>query len=199
MKVEQMFTGCLAEMAYFIESNGEAAIIDPLRETEPYIEMAAKHGAIIKYIFLTHFHADFVSGQVDLANKTGARIIFGPNAEAEYNFYLGKDGEEFKFGGGKITLLHTPGHTMESSSYLITDENGQFSFKSFNENENIQVRNLGYATTDSLLGAGNNLTLSLDPTDLVEHVLNQLTRSLSERECRTYRIDPCPTLEDIIR
>jgi glyoxylase-like metal-dependent hydrolase (beta-lactamase superfamily II)/rhodanese-related sulfurtransferase len=124
MKVEQLFTGCLAEMAYFVESNGEAAIIDPLRETEPYIEMAAKHGATIKYIFLTHFHADFVSGQVDLAIKTGARIIFGPNAEAAYDFYRAKDGEEFQLGGGKITLLHTPGHTMESSSYLITDEKG---------------------------------------------------------------------------
>jgi hydroxyacylglutathione hydrolase len=124
MKVEQLFTGCLAEMAYYIESNGEAAIIDPLRETEPYIEMAKADGAKIKYVFLTHFHADFVSGQVDLAKKTGATIVFGPNAEAEYNFHVGKDGEEFTLGGGKITLLHTPGHTMESSSYLITDEDG---------------------------------------------------------------------------
>ncbi|WP_457617399.1 MBL fold metallo-hydrolase [Lutibacter sp.] len=124
MRVEQLFTGCLAEMAYYIESNGEAAIIDPLRETEPYIEMAKVDGAKIKYIFLTHFHADFVSGQVDLAKKTGATIVFGPNAEAAYEIYNGKDGEEFKLGGGKITLLHTPGHTMESSSYLITDEEG---------------------------------------------------------------------------
>ncbi len=124
MKVEQLFTGCLAEMAYYIESMGEAAIIDPLRETRPYIELAEKNGAKIKYIFLTHFHADFVSGQVDLANETGASIIFGPNAEAEYNFYLGKDGEEFSLGGGKITLVHTPGHSMESSSYLVSDENG---------------------------------------------------------------------------
>lgn len=124
MKVEQLFTGCLAEMAYYIESNGEAAIIDPLRETEPYIRMAEADNAKIKYIFLTHFHADFVSGQYDLAQLTGAKIVFGPNATAEYEIYNGKDGEEFPLGNGKITLLHTPGHTMESSSYLITDEKG---------------------------------------------------------------------------
>jgi glyoxylase-like metal-dependent hydrolase (beta-lactamase superfamily II)/rhodanese-related sulfurtransferase len=125
MKVEQLFTGCLAEMAYYIESNGEAAVIDPLRETEPYIRMAEADKAKIKYIFLTHFHADFVSGQYDLAQKTGAKIIFGPNAKADYEIYNGSDGEEFPLGGGKITLLHTPGHTMESSSYLITDEEGR--------------------------------------------------------------------------
>ena len=124
MKVEQLFTGCLAEMAYYIESNGEAAIVDPLRETDPYLKMAEADGAKIKYIFLTHFHADFVSGQVDLAKKTGAKIVFGPNATAEYDIYVGKDNEEFPLGNGKITLLHTPGHTMESSSFLITDENG---------------------------------------------------------------------------
>jgi len=124
MKVEQLFTGCLAEMAYYVVSNGEAAVIDPLRETEPYIRMAEADNAKIKYIFLTHFHADFVSGQYDLAQKTGAKIIFGPNANADYDIYNATDGEEFPLGGGKITLLHTPGHTMESSSYLITDENG---------------------------------------------------------------------------
>lgn len=124
MKVEQLFTGCLAEMAYYIESNGEAAVIDPLRETEPYLRMAEADNAKIKYVFLTHFHADFVSGQYDLAQKTGAKIIFGPNATAEYDIYNAKDGEEFPLGDGKITLLHTPGHTMESSSYLITDAEG---------------------------------------------------------------------------
>jgi hydroxyacylglutathione hydrolase len=128
MKVEQLFTGCLAEMAYYIESNGEAAIIDPLRETEPYLRMAEASNSKIKYVFLTHFHADFVSGQYDLAQKTGAKIVFGPNATAEYEIYNGKDGEEFPLGNGKITLLHTPGHTMESSSYLITDENGNTPF-----------------------------------------------------------------------
>ena len=124
MKVEQLFTGCLAEMAYYIESNGEVAIVDPLRETEPYLKMAKSDNAKIKYIFLTHFHADFVSGQYDLAQKTGAKIIFGPNATAEYDIYVGKDGEDFPLGDGKITLLHTPGHTMESSSFLITDKDG---------------------------------------------------------------------------
>ncbi len=124
MKVEQLFTSCLAEMAYYIESNGEAAIIDPLRETEPYIEMAKADGAKIKYIFLTHFHADFVSGQVDLAKKTGATIVFGPNANPNYEIHQGKDGEEFKIGKVTLKLLHTPGHTMESSSYVLIDEKG---------------------------------------------------------------------------
>ncbi len=124
MKVEQIFTGCLAEMAYYISDNGEAAIIDPLRETEPYIKMAKADNAQIKWIFLTHFHADFVSGQVDLAKKTGATIVFGPNAQAEYDIHVGKDGEEFSIGNIKIRLLHTPGHTMESSSYLLIDEKG---------------------------------------------------------------------------
>jgi hydroxyacylglutathione hydrolase len=125
MKVEQLFTGCLAEMAYYISSNGEAAIIDPLRETEPYIRMAEADNAKIKYVFLTHFHADFVSGQYDLAQKTGAKIVFGPNATAEYQIYNGKDGEEFKIGDITLRLLHTPGHTMESSSYLLIDKDGK--------------------------------------------------------------------------
>jgi glyoxylase-like metal-dependent hydrolase (beta-lactamase superfamily II)/rhodanese-related sulfurtransferase len=124
MKVEQLFTSCLAEMAYYIESNGEAAIIDPLRETEPYIEMAKADGAKIKYVFLTHFHADFVSGQVDLAKKTGATIVFGPNANPNYDIHKGIDGEEFKIGKIALKLLHTPGHTMESSSYVLIDEKG---------------------------------------------------------------------------
>lgn len=125
MKVEQLFTGCLSEMAYYIESNGEAAIIDPLRETDPYIKMAEADHAKIKYVFLTHFHADFVSGQYDLARKTGAKIVFGPNATAEYEIYNGHDGEEFKIGKISLKLLHTPGHTMESSSYLLIDKEGK--------------------------------------------------------------------------
>ena len=128
MKVEQLFTGCLAEMAYYIHSNGEAAIIDPLRETEPYIEMAKTDGAKIKYVFLTHFHADFVSGQFDLAKKTGATIVFGPNAQTEYEIHNGKDGEDFKIGDLTLRLLHTPGHTMESSSYLLIDEKGNMPY-----------------------------------------------------------------------
>jgi len=124
MKVEQLFTGCLAEMAYYIESNGEAAIVDPLRETEPYLRMAEADGAKIKYIFLTHFHADFVSGQYDLAQKTGATIVFGPSAKAEYDIYEGTDGELFPIGDINLKLLHTPGHTMESISLVVIDEKG---------------------------------------------------------------------------
>ena len=122
MKVKQLFTSCLAEMAYYIESNGEVAIIDPLRETEPYIKMAKEDNAKIKYIFLTHFHADFVSGQYDLAQKTGAKIIFGPSATAEYDIYVGTDEELFPLGDINLKLLHTPGHTMESISLVLIDE-----------------------------------------------------------------------------
>ena len=125
MYVEQLFTGCLAEMAYYIESNGEAVVIDPLRETTPYIEKAHSRGAKIKYVFLTHFHADFVSGHVDLAKKTGATIVFGPNAKTAFDFHSGADGEEFKIGNITLKLLHTPGHTMESSSYLLIDAEGE--------------------------------------------------------------------------
>lgn len=123
MKVEQLYTGCLAEAAYYIQSNGEAAIIDPLRETAPYIEKAAADNAKIKYVFLTHFHADFVSGQVDLAKKTGATIVFGPNANPDYEIHKGKDNEEFKIGDLTLKILHTPGHTMESTTYLLLDKN----------------------------------------------------------------------------
>ncbi|MCD6543726.1 MAG: MBL fold metallo-hydrolase [Flavobacteriaceae bacterium] len=125
MKVEQLFTSCLAEMAYYIESNGEAAIIDPLRETEPYLRMAEADNATIKYIFLTHFHADFVSGQYDLAQKTGAKIIFGPSAQAEYEIHVGTDNELFPLGDINLKLLHTPGHTMESISLLLIDKDGK--------------------------------------------------------------------------
>ena len=123
MKIEQIYTSCLAEAAYYINSNGEAAIIDPLRETSPYLERAERDNVKIKYIFLTHFHADFVSGHVDLAKKTGAQIVFGPGAEGDFEFYNGKDMEEFTIGDGIIKLLHTPGHTLESSTYLLIDKN----------------------------------------------------------------------------
>ncbi|MCB0579009.1 MAG: MBL fold metallo-hydrolase [Phaeodactylibacter sp.] len=125
MKVEQIYTGCLAEAAYYIESNGEAAIIDPLRETEPYIERAKADGAKIKYVLETHFHADFVSGHLDLAKKTGATIVYGPTAQPNFKAYVAKDGEELKLGNIRIKVLHTPGHTMESSTYLLLDENGR--------------------------------------------------------------------------
>ncbi len=123
MLVEQIYTGCLAQGAYYISSEGEAAIIDPLRETNPYISRAQKDNVKIKYIFETHFHADFVSGHVDLSKKTGAQIVFGPNAETSYQSYIAKDGQEFKIGKITIKVLHTPGHTLESSTYLLLDEN----------------------------------------------------------------------------
>ncbi len=125
MKIEQMYTKCLAEAAYYIESNGEVAIIDPLRETEPYIEMANDEGAKIKYIFETHFHADFVSGHVDLSNKTGAPIVFGPTAHPAFESITAEDNQEFKVGDVTIKVLHTPGHTPESVTYLLIDENGK--------------------------------------------------------------------------
>ncbi|WP_224483641.1 MBL fold metallo-hydrolase [Robertkochia aurantiaca] len=125
MNIEQIYTGCLAQGAYFIVSEGEAAIIDPLRETKPYVERAEKEGATIKYIFETHFHADFVSGHLDLAKKTGATIVFGPNAETGYDIHQAYDGETFKVGKVTIKVLHTPGHTPESVTYLLIDENGK--------------------------------------------------------------------------
>ena len=125
MKVEQIYTGCLAQGAYYIESNGEAAIIDPLREVAPYIQKAELNGATIKYVLETHFHADFVSGHLDLAQKTGAQIVYGPTAAPNFSFYSAKDGEELLIGKIKIKVLHTPGHTMESTCYLLIDENGQ--------------------------------------------------------------------------
>ncbi|MFC1223821.1 rhodanese-like domain-containing protein [Pedobacter sp. BG31] len=125
MKIEQIYTGCLAEAAYYIESEGEAAIVDPLREVATYLKKAEKAGATIKYIFETHFHADFVSGHVDLAEKSGAEIIYGPTAKTEFKAHIAKDGEQFKIGSLTITALHTPGHTLESTTYLLTDENGK--------------------------------------------------------------------------
>ncbi|MEX2597730.1 MAG: rhodanese-like domain-containing protein [Salibacteraceae bacterium] len=125
MKIEQIYTGCLAEAAYYIESNGEAAIIDPLREVEPYIEMAKERGATIKYVLETHFHADFVSGHLDLAKKTGAKIVYGPTAKPNFDAHIAKDGELLPLGDINIKVLHTPGHTMESSTFLVQDEKGK--------------------------------------------------------------------------
>ena len=123
MKIEQIYTGCLSQGAYYIESNGEAAIIDPLREVAPYIEKAKKNNASIKYIFETHFHADFVSGHVTLAKETGATIVYGPQATTGFDALIAKDQQEFKIGAISLTVLHTPGHTMESTTYLLRDEN----------------------------------------------------------------------------
>src|SRR5690554_1987095 len=125
MKIEQIYTGCLSQGAYYIESNGEVAIIDPLRETKPYLERAEKDKAKIKYIFETHFHADFVSGHITLAQQTGADIIYGPLANPTFKAFIATDGEVFKLGNITITAIHTPGHTMESTTYLLKDENGK--------------------------------------------------------------------------
>ena len=125
MKIQQIYTGCLAQGAYYIESAGEVAIIDPLREVQSYIDMAQKDNAKIKYIFETHFHADFVSGHVTLGEITGAPIVFGPNAKTNFDCHIAHDNEVFQVGEITITALHTPGHTMESTCYLLKDKNGK--------------------------------------------------------------------------
>lgn len=125
MKVEQIYTGCLAHAAYYIESNGEAAIFDPLREVQPYIDRADKDGAKVKYVFETHFHADFVSGHLDLAKKTGAEIVYGPTAKPGFDAIVAEDDQVFNVGDYKVKVIHTPGHTMESTTYLLIDENGK--------------------------------------------------------------------------
>lgn len=125
MKIEQIYTGCLSHAAYYLESNGEAAIFDPLREIEPYIERAKKDNAKIKYVFETHFHADFVSGHLDLVKKTGAKIVYGPTAKPDFEAIIAEDGQLFKVGNYTVKAIHTPGHTMESTTYLLIDENGK--------------------------------------------------------------------------
>ena len=125
MKVEQLYTGCLAQGAYYIESEGEVAIIDPLRETTPYLERAERDNANVKYVFETHFHADFVSGHLTLAKQTGAPIIFGPNANPSFDAIIATDGQEFSLGKATIVVIHTPGHTMESTTYLLRDADGK--------------------------------------------------------------------------
>ena len=124
MKIEQIYTGCLAQGAYYITSNGEAAIIDPLRETHPYLDRLTKDGVKLKYIFETHFHADFVSGHLDLSKKTNAAIVYGPSAQPEFEAIIAEDNQVFEIGNIKIKVLHTPGHTMESTCFLLIDENG---------------------------------------------------------------------------
>lgn len=125
MKVEQIYTGCLAHAAYYIESNGEAAVFDPLREVQPYIDRTEKDGAKMKYVFETHFHADFVSGHLDLRAKTGADIVYGPTAKPGFEAIVAEDGQVFEVGAYKVKVIHTPGHTMESTTYLLIDENGK--------------------------------------------------------------------------
>lgn len=179
MKVEQLYTGCLAHGAYYIESNGEAAIIDPLREVQQYIDMAAERGAKIKYIFETHFHADFVSGHVDLAKKTGAPIVYGPTQmETGFETFVGKDGEKFKLGNAEITLIHTPGHTMESSCYLLTNEEGE----------------------DEAIFTGDTLFIGdVGRPDLAQHVIADLTQEkLASHLFDSLRNKLMPLSDDII-
>lgn len=125
MKIEQIYTGCIAHAAYYLENNGEAAIFDPLREVQPYIDRANADNAKIKYVFETHFHADFVSGHLDLAKKTGADIVYGPTAKPVFEAIVAEDNQEFKVGNYTVRVIHTPGHTMESTTYLLIDENGK--------------------------------------------------------------------------
>jgi glyoxylase-like metal-dependent hydrolase (beta-lactamase superfamily II)/rhodanese-related sulfurtransferase len=125
MKIEQIYTGCLAHGAYYIESKGEAVVIDPLREVQPYLDRAKQDGAVIKYVLETHFHADFVSGHIDLAGKTGATIVFGPNAKPGFQAHVAEDGEVLAFGDLLVKVLHTPGHTMESSCFLLQNKEGK--------------------------------------------------------------------------
>jgi glyoxylase-like metal-dependent hydrolase (beta-lactamase superfamily II) len=125
MFIKQLYTGCISEAAYYIESNNEVAIVDPLRDIDTYLQLASERNATIKYIFETHFHADFVSGHIDLAKATGATIVYGPNTETNFPVYVAKDGEAFSLGEVSITVLHTPGHTLESSCYLLKDKDGK--------------------------------------------------------------------------
>ena len=125
MKIEQIYTGCIAQAAYYLESNGEAAIFDPLREVQPYLDRVKKDNANIKYVFETHFHADFVSGHIDLAQKSGGEIVYGPTAKPEFKAILASDNQEFKVGNYTVKAIHTPGHTLESTCYLLIDENGK--------------------------------------------------------------------------
>lgn len=154
MKVEQIYTGCLAHAAYYIESNGEAAIFDPLREVYPYIQKAEKDKAKIKYVFETHFHADFVSGHLDLRKKTGADIIFGPTAKPNYEAIVAKDGQIFEVGNYNVKVIHTPGHTMESTTYLLIDGEG---------------KEHGIITGDTLFIG------DVGRPDLAQHVISDLT------------------------
>ena len=172
MKIEQLYTKCLSQGSYYIISDSEVAIIDPLRETNQYIEKAKKDNAKIKYVFETHFHADFVSGHVDLANKTNSTIIYGPNAETEYPIYNAKDNEEFKLGKITIKALHTPGHTLESTTYLVIDENGNN--HSIFTGDTLFIGDVGRPD----LAVSNNLT----EIDLAEMLYNSLRNKIMNLE-----------------
>jgi len=179
MKIEQIYTGCLAAAAYYIESNGEAAIIDPLREVEPYIIKANENNAAIKFVFETHFHADFVSGHIDLANKTGAAIVYGPTKmEPGFKAIIAEDGEMFNLGAITIQAIHTPGHTMESTCYLLRDENG---------------KELALFTGDTLFIG------DVGRPDLAQHVVSDLTEDkLASHLFDSLRNKIMPLNDDII-
>jgi hydroxyacylglutathione hydrolase len=178
MKLEQIYTGCLAHAAYYLESNGEAAIFDPLREVQPYLQRAEKEGAKINYVFETHFHADFVSGHLDLAKKTGAKIVYGPTAKPGFEALVAEDNQVFDIGNVKVKVIHTPGHTMESTTYLIIDENG---------NEH------GIITGDTLFIG------DVGRPDLAQHVIADLTQDkLARHLYHSLRNKIMPLSDDLI-
>lgn len=167
MHIEQIYTDCLSQGAYYIESKGEAAIIDPLREVQPYLDMAKKNGAEFKYIFETHFHADFVSGHLTLSKETGAPIIFGPYAETDFEATVAKDFQEFSLGDFRIVVLHTPGHTRESTCYLLRDQFG---------------KDIALFTGDTLfLGDVGRPDLAQNQDENIEHLAGELYDSLRNK------------------
>jgi glyoxylase-like metal-dependent hydrolase (beta-lactamase superfamily II)/rhodanese-related sulfurtransferase len=178
MQVEQIYTGCLAHGAYYISSNGEAAIIDPLREVSPYVERAKKDGNTIKYIFETHFHADFVSGHLDLAKQTGGQIVYGPTAKPNFEAVIAEDNQEFSVGNLKIRAIHTPGHTMESTTYLLIDENGK----------------------ETAIFTGDTLFIGdVGRPDLAQKVIAELTQEkLASHMYHSLRVKIMPLSDDII-
>lgn len=179
MKLEQIYTGCIAEAAYYITSNGEAAIVDPLRETQPYLDRLERDNVKLKYIFETHFHADFVSGHIDLAKKTGATIVYGPTTmKTGFEMHVGTDGEIFKVGGIEIKLIHTPGHTMESSCFLVSDEEGK----------------------EQGLISGDTLFIGdVGRPDLAQHVIADLTQDkLARHLYHSLRTKIMPLSDDLI-
>lgn len=178
MKVEQIYTGCIAHAAYYVQSKGEAAIFDPLREVQPYIDRAAQDNAQIKYVFLTHFHADFVSGHLDLAKKTGATIVYGPNAKPAYDIICAADNQLFALGDYQIKVIHTPGHTMESTTFMLIDENG---------------KEHGLITGDTLFIG------DVGRPDLAQHVIADLTEDkLARHLYHSLREKIMPLSDDLI-
>lgn len=178
MKIEQIYTGCLAHAAYYLESKGEAAIFDPLREVGPYIERAKKDNAKIKYVFETHFHADFVSGHLDLKKKTGATIVFGPTAKPGYDALVAEDNQVFEVGAYKVKVIHTPGHTMESTTFLLIDEKG---------------KEHGIITGDTLFIG------DVGRPDLAQHVISELTEEkLAAHLFDSLRTRIMPLSDDLI-